>query len=81
MIDGQSILRNKNLRVFNDTVSRLHRLAEILEEQEGQLYGLLGVKDLAGLQNKLDNINSDEGFRSLNNLKDSSFDTMVLAAI
>lgn len=79
MVDNQSLLRGKDNN-FKSVVARLHRLAEELEKQESELYATLGVKGLFDLQKKIDEINEDKGFRSLNNLADSEFDAMVLAA-
>lgn len=80
MIDGQAILREKNTAIFDASVDRLKKLAEILEKQEQELYHSLNIKDLAELQEKLNTVNEDIGFRSLNNLPDTEFDDMVLSA-
>ena len=80
LVDQQSMFRNKKASVFQQAQKRLSDLAKVLEAEEEKLYQSLNVKDLKELQSKLNEVNEDEGFRSFNNLPDSEFDSIVLAA-
>lgn len=74
-----------NLDFFRDTVLRLYNLKQKVEAEENRFYSAMnlpnGERGLKVLQERLDRLNSDPGFRSMSNLSDSFFDKLVDYAI
>lgn len=72
----------KKSEIFNGVIYRLETLQSILYDQEKQFYQSVGYsndpqKALKTLQDNLDILNTDPGFKLMVNLKDTEFDAII----
>ena len=81
-----SIYEGKERTELEKTINRLKDLQKVLEASERGLYERLGLKgnlssSLKELQNRLDSLNADPGFKDMINLDGNNFDNLVSAAM
>lgn len=72
--------RDKNITYYYDTAIRLQNLQSQVKQAEDNFFRKLGISGIEELQQRLDILNQDYGFKSMVNLDGTEFDDIVKKA-